>query len=83
MNRFGREYFVRQAESAWSNYLSQQLYSRGVTGPVNKGAFWQDMLSFPQEYNTLVENDPKLGPDYCVKDISLLMVPRGNMLDGH
>jgi hypothetical protein len=38
------------------------------------------MSNFPREYNALVENDPAFGPDYCVKDISLLMVPRNSIL---
>jgi hypothetical protein len=80
MNRFGQEFFVRQAESAWSNYLSRQLYPIELTRPENRAAFLNDMSNFPREYNALVENDPAFGPDYCVKDISLLMVPRNSIL---
>lgn len=80
MNRFGQEFFVRQAETAWSNYLSQQLYPREVTGHENRAAFWNDMTNFSREYNALVESDPALGLGYCVKDMSLLMVPRDSIL---
>jgi hypothetical protein len=81
MNRFGQEFFVRQAESAWSNYLFHQIDVRTATGRKNIEAFRDDMINFPREYNALVEGDPKLGSKYCVKDIGLLVVPPDSILD--
>lgn len=40
------------------------------------------MVVFPRDYNRRVEKDPRFGPDYCIRDISLLVVPRGSRLRG-